>query len=142
MRIHAALLLLSASSALLVGGCARSGADTGPFKPIGSVLELMRAMTIPSSDAVFKAQGEAPTDDAGWATLQKEALVLAESGNLLMIGARARDTNKWRTDALALINAAASAVSAARAKNADQLGQAADAVYNACESCHKDYPPK
>ena len=99
-------------------------------------------MTIPSSDAVFRAQGEAPTDEAGWQALLTNALLLAESGNLLMMGERARDTSKWRTDALALINAAASAVTAARAKNADQFGQAADAVYNACEACHKDYPPK
>jgi cytochrome c556 len=139
MRIPAVLL---SCGVLLIAGCTRSGTGATPFQPIASVQELMRAMTIPSSDAVFKAQGETPTDDAGWLALQTNALVLAESGNLLMLGERARDTGKWRTDAVGLINAAASAVKAARAKNADQFGQAADAVYNACEACHKDYPPK
>jgi hypothetical protein len=102
----------------------------------------MRALTIPSSDAVFKAQGETPQDDAGWATLQTKALILAESGNLLMIGDRARDAGTWRKDARALIDAAGAAVDAARARNVEQFGQAADAIYNACEGCHKDYLPK
>jgi cytochrome c556 len=139
MRIVAALLCAS----LLEAGCS-SPAETGPgpFKPIGSVPELMRALTIPSSDAIFKAQGETPQDAAGWATLQTNALILAESGNLLMIGERARDTGTWRKDARALIDAAAAAVNAARAQNVEQLGQAADAIYNACEGCHKDYLPK
>lgn len=140
MRIVAALLCAS----LLEAGCSSptEKGPAGPFKPIGSVPELMRALTIPSSDAIFKAQGEAPQDAAGWATLQANALILAESGNLLMIGDRARDTGTWRKDALALIDAAAAAVDAARARNVEQLGQAADAIYNACEGCHKDYLPK
>jgi len=141
MRIVAALLL---TGALLASGCSRTGtsAPTDSFKAIGSVPELMRALTIPNSDAVFRAQGEAPTDDAGWEALQRNALILAESGNLLMIGARARDTGNWRKDAYALIDASAAALNAARAKNAEQFSQAADAIYNACESCHKDYLPK
>jgi hypothetical protein len=141
MRIVAAVL---SASVLLVAGCSsRTEMDTpDPFKAIGTVPELMRALTIPSSEAVFRAQNEAPQDDAAWEALQNNALILAESGNLLMIGARARDVDAWRKDARALIDAAASAVNAARAKNTEQLAQAADAIYNACESCHKDYLPK
>jgi len=139
MRIVAALL----SASLLVAGCSSPAEmDAGQFKAIGSVMELMRAFTIPSSDAIFKAQSETPQDDAGWRTLQTHALILAESGNLLMIGERARDSGTWRKDARALIDASVSAVNAARARNIEQLGQAADAIYNACEGCHKDYLPK
>jgi hypothetical protein len=143
MRIVAALLIISA---LPVTGCSRTETTAittaSPFKPIGSVPELMRALTIPSSDEVFRAQSEAPADDAAWEKLQRNALVLAESGNLLMIGERARDADNWRKDARALIDAASAAVTAARAKNTEQFSKAADDVYNACESCHKDYLPK
>src|SRR5687768_7702968 len=140
MRIVATLLCAS----LLVAGCSSPAEmdPAGPFKAIGSVPELMRALTIPSSDAVFKAQGETPRDEASWAKLQTNALILAESGNLLMIGERARDSGTWRKDARALIDAAVSAVNAARARNVEQLGQAADAIYNACEACHEHYLPK
>ena len=139
MRIVAALL----SASLLVAGCSSpAGTDAGPFKAVGSVPELMRALTIPSSDAIFKAQGETPQDAASWARLQTHALILAESGNLLMIGERARDTGTWRKDALALIDASVLAVNAARARNVEQFSRAADAIYNACEGCHEDYLPK
>src|SRR5688572_18791339 len=139
MRIVAALL----SASLLVAGCSSPAEmDAGPFKAVGNVPELMRALTIPSSDATFKAQGETPPDAAGWARLQTHALILAESGNLLMIGERARDTGTWRKDALALIDASVLAVNAARARNVEQFGRAADAIYNACEGCHEDYLPK
>jgi cytochrome c556 len=131
-------------TSLLASGCSSPPESdaAGPFRAIGSVEELMRALTIPSSDAVFKAQGETPQDAAAWSRLQTNALILAESGNLLMIGERARDTGTWRKDARALIDAAVGAVNAARARNAEQLEQAADAIYNACEGCHKDYLPK
>jgi hypothetical protein len=59
-----------------------------------------------------------------------------------MIGERARDTGTWRKDARALIDASVLAINAARARNVEQFGRAADAIYNACEGCHEDYLPK
>ncbi len=142
MRIPTALL----SIGIALTGCSKgtdgAAGTPGGFKPVATTLELMRTLTIPSSNTIFAAQGEAPQDDAGWLAVQNGALLLAESGNLLIIGPRARDQDKWRKDSLALIDAAAKAVAAARAKNAEQLAQAADAIYMACEGCHQDYLPK
>jgi hypothetical protein len=143
MRNIVALLSLG----LLTAGCSAPTAEvpapvTGSFKAIASVQELMRTLTIPSSSAIFAAQGEAPQDESGWSAVLDSALVLAESGNLLMLGERARDAGDWRKHARALTDAAAGAVTAARAKNNDQLGKAADAIYMACEACHEKYLPK
>ena len=136
-------------SLLLAAGCSSRDPATPPPPPppqaasplqaIASVAELMRAMTIPSSNALFAAQGEAPQDDAAWLSVQTNALLLAESGNLLMIGSRARDHADWDTRSRALIDAAVLALTAARAKDAVSFGQAADAIYASCEACHRQY---
>lgn len=143
MRIHTLLLFIG-----LLSGCSRtappvpSAPAAPPFKAVATVKELMLAMTTPSSNAVFAAQGEAPQDDAGWLNVQNNALVLAESGNLLMLGDRVRDRDAWIKDATALVDAATVALNAARAKDAAKFGEAADAVYQTCEGCHQQYLPK
>jgi hypothetical protein len=49
-------------------------------------------MITPASDAVFRASGETSPNGKGWVEARTQALVLAEAGNLLMLGSRARDT--------------------------------------------------
>jgi hypothetical protein len=141
------IVTMISMSAALAAGCSAPSSEApaqqpSPFQAVASVQELMRAITIPSSNAVFAAQSEAPQDAAGWLSLQNNAVLLAESGNLLMIGARARDHGNWDSSSRALIDAAALALTAARAKDSNKLGQAADAVYAACEGCHEQYLPK
>jgi len=129
---------VDAQKALETAGSAASGG----VKPVASVLEVMRTMTIPFSNAVFEAGGEAPTDDKGWETVRGQAIALAETGNLLMLGARAKDHAAWMKFSRALVDAADAAAKAAAAKNADQLSSASDALYETCAGCHKAYMVK
>ena len=110
-----------------------------PFKSIATVKQLMNALTVPASDVVFSAAGELPKQDDAWLNVERSALALAESGNLLMLPDRARDDNEWREQSVALIEAATLAVAAAEAKNADKLIEAGDAIYAVCESCHQHF---
>ena len=64
------------------------GSQPGAVRIVASVNRIMHAMVIPSSDAIFKAAGEAPKDDKRWTDLENSAVTLAEGGNLLMIGRR------------------------------------------------------
>jgi hypothetical protein len=114
----------------------------GGVKPVASVLEVMKTMTIPFSNAVFEAGGEPPTDDKGWETVRGQAIALAETGNLLMLGSRAKDHAAWMKFSRALVDAADAAAKAAAAKNADQLSSASDALYETCAGCHKAYMVK
>ena len=111
------------------------------FKPVASVNQLMKAFVIPSSDAVFGVAIEAPQDDEAWTVLQNNALILAESGNLLMIGSRAKDNDAWIKAAQALVDAGTVTFKAAEAKNVDALIEAGDQVYATCEGCHSRYLP-
>ena len=137
--------------AVLVGvGVARADAQKAPgtakpapaargVKTVASVIEIMQTMTIPFSNGVFAAGGDPPTDDKGWAVVRGQAVALAEAGNLLMLGSRAKDSAAWMKFSRAQVDAAEVVAKAAAAKNADQLSMAADALYETCAACQKVY---
>lgn len=112
------------------------------IRTVASVMQVMQAMIKPSSDAVFAAGGEPPKDMAGWITVEYQAIALAESGNLLMIGNRVKDTGDWMKMSRAMVDASAAALKAAQAKNAGAMSTASDAVYETCENCHMKYLKK
>jgi len=95
---------------------------------------------IPSSDVIFKTS-DAPKDDKGWASLQNNALILAESGNLLMMTGRAKDSMEWMKDSKLLVDVGTAAFNAAKAKDFTKLGDISDDILTACETCHKKYKP-
>jgi len=143
---------VAAGAALIVAGVAAPRVEGEPQKAAGaktvaaagvktvaSVGEIMQTMTIPFSNVVFEAGGEAPKDDKGWQTVHGQAVALAEAGNLLMLGSRAKDHAAWMKFSRALVDAAEVVAKAAAAKNPDQLSAAADALYETCASCHKVY---
>jgi cytochrome c556 len=146
---HWAMALVIAAGAL-AAGCSKpapaqhetASAATPTFKVIAPSRQIMLAVTIPASEAVFNAAAEPPTSDEQWATVERAALALAESGNLLLIPGRAVDDGEWSRFAHMLIDTAAQAYSAAQAKNLDGVADAGNVIYEACEGCHKKYMPQ
>jgi hypothetical protein len=107
-------------------------------KAVATTGEVMATMTVPASTAVFRAASEAPREETGWAAVRGQALVLAESANLLLIGSRVR-AGDWTRMAVAMRETAEAAVRAAEARNATGLSDAGEAVYETCEQCHARY---
>ena len=137
--IGVALVVLVVAGAAKMQAQKRPAAPAPGVKAVASVAEIMSLMTIPLSNAVFEAGAEPPKDDAGWETVRGQAVALAEAGNLLMIGSRAKDRAAWMKFSRAQVDAAEAAAKAAAAKNAGQLSTAADTLYETCATCHKDY---
>ena len=108
-------------------------------KAIASVKELHDAMISPSSDAIFDIGRAAPKDAAGWSALRNHAIILAEAGNLMMVEGRAKDKGEWMKLSRALVDAAAVALKAVQAKNADGVVKAGDQIVMICEDCHGPY---
>jgi cytochrome c553 len=133
MRTFGLMILLLASTAL---------AQAPTFQPVGTTLQLMKAMVIPSSDIIFKISNDAPKNDKDWAVIQNNALLLAESGNLLMMSGRAKDNGEWMKDSRALVDAGSAAFKAANAKDINALGDISDDILTTCETCHKKYKPE
>ena len=114
-------------------------AATG-VRPIATVRQLHDVVITPASDAVFAASGDdTPKTQKAWTAVHNQALLLAEAGNLLMVGSRARDNDRWIKMSRALVDAAALAATAAEKKDAKALASASDAITTACEACHRPY---
>src|SRR5215510_13418193 len=128
MRIVAVLLLVSTAIA-----------QSPPFRPVATISEIMNAITLPYSDALLYIQRDPPKNDRDWETLQMQALMLAESGNLLMIKGRAKNRGLWMKDARMLVDAGSAAVKATRAKDIDAVLALNEQIVNSCITCHRQF---
>jgi hypothetical protein len=116
---------------------AQAPAPTG--RPVGSLSELMIDVIYPASDAIFYISTRTPANDSDWTALQGKALMVAESANLLMMPARARDQDRWMSDAKLMLDAGAAAFTAAKRKDVDALINLNDQLYASCTTCHQHY---
>ena len=64
---------------------------------------------------------------------------MAEAGNLLMLPSRARDNEKWMSDAKLLVDVGAKAYRAAVSKDMAGIVALNSALNDACVTCHADY---
>jgi len=127
---------------LAVAMVAFQSAPAGPpLRAVGSMSELMIRMIYPTSDAVFYIETRTPATEAEWGELQAKTLTLAESANLLMMPGRARDQDRWMTDARLMLDAGWAAFKAAKAKDVPALEALSDQMYEACTTCHQHYRP-
>lgn len=129
-------------AALFVVATAAAGQPAAPRvapSPVGTMSELMIKVIYPASDAVFYVTTRTPSTDAEWTILQGQALMVAESANLLMMPAHMRDEDRWLADAKLMRDAGQAAYKAANAKDVKALDELNDALYQSCVTCHMHY---
>jgi cytochrome c556 len=125
---------------LLIAGTAMAQAPI-PFQPVGSMKELMIDIIYPASDAIFYVDRDALKNQHDWNVLRTQALMLAESGNLLMMEGRARDQKNWIMESKMLVDIGEKAYKAAQAKDVDGIRALNDSLNAACVVCHYQYRP-
>jgi hypothetical protein len=74
-----------------------------------------------------------------WEAVQRAAVVIAESGNLLLMEGRALDDEEWVGLSRALIEVGQRAIAAAEARDEAAVFEIGGEVYNACTACHALY---
>jgi hypothetical protein len=117
-------------------------APSEPFPPAASVKQLMLDLIHPASnDILLTIYRGGPNAEAEWAAVRRAAVTLAESGNLLMMRGRARDTGDWIKDAKLLVDVGNAGYKAAQAKDSNALAALAPALDASCTTCHKHYRP-
>ncbi len=131
-----------ALSIALAAATVQSASDRPPTRNVGSMSDLMVKIIYPASDALFYIESRTPKTDAEWNTLEGQALMVAESANLLMMPGRARDRKQWMADATLMLDAGAAAVKAAKAKNVEAISALSDQLMESCTSCHRHYRPE
>jgi hypothetical protein len=137
------------SLTLIVALSACGGQAQPPYQAVADVKQLMISVVEPAADEYWDAVG-AIIDDKGttefqpetneeWEAVRNHAYVIAESGNLLMMSTRAKDSGDWMTMSQSLIAAGRRAVRAAEARSAPAVFDAGGELYEACTTCHEKY---
>lgn len=130
-----------ALAAALAATLAQAASDRPPTRNIGTMSDLMVKIIYPASDALFYVESRTPATDAEWTVLQGQALMVAESANLLMMPGRARDQKQWMADSKLMLDAGAAAYAAAKKKDVAGITALSDQLMESCTSCHKHYRP-
>jgi hypothetical protein len=133
--------IFAVSIALAAALSQAASSDRPPTRNVGSMSDLMVKIIYPASDALFYIESRTPATDAEWTTLEGQALMVAESANLLMMPGRARDQKQWMADAKLMLDAGAAAVKAAKTKNVEAISALSDQLMESCTSCHRHYRP-
>src|SRR6266566_4842544 len=128
-------------AAMLVTAGVAVAQQQSTFQPVGTMSQLMIDIIYPTSDDIFYIERTPPSNNAEWGAIQRSALMLAESGNLLMVGSRVRDQGNCIKDAKLLVDVGAAAYKAARAKDMDGILALNEQLNTACVTCHQDYRP-
>jgi hypothetical protein len=170
----AAVVLVAAS---LLAGCTTPAPEQpppadSPYRPVASIREVMNSVIDPSADVVWNAvrtvidhgrpTDHAPATDQDWAEVRRNALIVSEGANLLMMPTRPVappgapslapgieltpeevrsliDKNRagWNLFAQALQDAMTPALAAIDAKDSQALFAAGDKIDTTCENCHQ-----
>ena len=133
------MLSLIIGMLLLVG--AVMAQDSGSAQPVGNMSDIMVSIIYPAANEILTFANRAPADDKEWIALQRSAVRLGESGNLLMMRGHALNQGDWIKDAKLLVDVGAAAYKAAKAKDANALPALNDQVNASCTTCHKQYRP-
>jgi hypothetical protein len=131
-----------------------------------NVLQIMRGTLFPSSNVVFAAQSDDPEkvekdDDpatatdplksayGGWEAVMNAGLALNESARLLEVPRACSngkpapiDDERWKNGLAELRAAGLASYEAGKAKNQDQVLEAADKVSTSCSTCHDVFREK
>jgi cytochrome c556 len=132
-------VLVAASAA--ASAQAPSPTTESPVRRVGTMSELMVTILKPASDAIFYVETRTPADGDAWTLLQGQALMVAETANLLMLPGRARDEKQWLADARLMREAGEAAFTAAKTRRVEEVAAVNDQLYASCVTCHRHYRP-
>ena len=119
------------------------------FEPVADMRQLMANVVEPAAEVFWDAVGSvedssglkhlAPRTTEEWDAVRNSAYMVTESGNLMMIGTRARDQKEWLAMSRAMIEAGKTAIKAAEARDTAAVFNAGADLYATCTACHSHY---
>ena len=102
------------------------------------VKDVIDAMVIPTSNALFDVGRAAPESEEAWLALRNQAVILAEAGRALTVAGRSRG-EEWDASSQAMSAAADNAVKAIDSRDVDGVLDAGNVLIEACSGCHGRY---
>lgn len=104
------------------------------------VTDVMDAMVVPASDALFGVGRAEPDSEEAWIALRHQAVILGEAGRALTAPGRSRGA-EWDAWSVAMSDAAESAAQAIDARDVDAVLFAGGDIIESCTGCHRVYLP-
>ncbi len=102
------------------------------------VTDIMDAMVVPASDALFGVGRAEPDSEHAWIALRHQAVILSEAGRALTAPGRSRGED-WDAWSAAMSGAANSAARAIDARDVDAVLFAGGDIIESCTGCHRVY---
>jgi hypothetical protein len=137
------LVLLLVATLLIFGHSTATAQTAGAAvanPPVGSMSDVMVSMIYaPTNNILLSLYRGEPQDEKEWVALQRNAVLLAESANVLMRPGYARDQGDWARDAKMLADAGAALYKAAQIKDPKALAGLDQQLNATCTTCHKQY---
>jgi hypothetical protein len=140
---------LFAAAAVAAAGAFLSPARSQParakpaprLEPVAETKLLMEGIAQPNARALGKLFAARPKDSEAWAFARGQALLLGETGNLLLMRPPKTKAGEdsWLTHAADLRASATALAKAAAAKDYLQARTALAGVANACNRCHQSF---
>jgi cytochrome c556 len=133
--------------AFLLAGPAIAQAPAYKPQPSDNLKQVMRSVPLPNSDIIFEVQSKKPTNDMQWQSVEKAAIAIQETGNLILLPGRLRSNGQpvpvqaadFVQFAQSLVTAGGKCRKAAQAKDLGAIANCTDALSEACDNCHKVY---
>lgn len=144
---HWILALLSAL--ILIQGCAKKEEPVELIEEIHTVQETMYFLLEPAADEIWDNAGWIiteeetidllPTTDEGWFRVIHSAVVIMETGNLLLTPNKRQDDQDWVELSKGLITVGAQIKQSALDRDGKKLFELGGHLYNVCVACHQNY---
>lgn len=138
LALAAALIFKSSVAKAQTAGAAAANGTSDNIQTVGTMSDVMVSMVYPAANGILlSVYRGGPQDDKEWIAVQRAAVLLAESGGVLM--RRGPNGGEWAKDAKTLVDVGAAAYKAARAEDVNALGALDQPLNAACTSCHRQY---
>lgn len=105
----------------------------------GSVHEYMEYLHEPTFHRLNEAIAQPPSGEEDWESITSNALILAESGNLLLLRGPSERRDLWVKNATALREAGAALYRAAQEKDFAVARAKYELMITQCNQCHDDF---
>lgn len=115
-------------------------AGTANVPAVGTMSDIMVSMVYPAANnLLLSIYRGGPQDDKDWTAAKHNAVLLGESGTVLLARGPAAGQGDWAQDAKMLVDVGAAAYKAAGAKDIKAFLAIAQPLNAACTTCHKQY---
>ncbi len=104
-----------------------------------SMHEFMEYVFQPTYKRLKVTMAAAPADNSGWKAMKSDALILAESCNLLFARTPDEDAADWKKHTVASRTKGAELYQAAKAKDFEKATTAYKSMLENCNACHRQF---